>query len=122
MKAVRVYLVGVSLIALAGLVIGFVVPPAFRNASIASVLIGLLVQGPLGWWLIRSVGTQRFLGVWVIGMLARFGILGIMALLVFPLFHWPISPGLLVLGGVLVALLFLEGLVVWLQHTRVEAR
>jgi hypothetical protein len=45
-----------------------------------------------------------------------------MALGVFPALHWPLSPGLLILGGVLFALLLLEGLALWLVHSQVEAR
>ena len=111
----RVYLLGLALVSAAGSAIVATLPLPARTPSLISLLVGLVLQGPLGWWLVRSVGTPRFIVVWVTGIGARFAVLGVMALLVFPALHWPVSPGLLVLGGVLVALLFLEGLVVWLN-------
>ena len=55
-------------------------------------------------------------------MLVRFGLLGVAALVVFPLLLWPLSPGLLVLAVVLFASLLLEGLVVWIVHSQAEAQ
>jgi hypothetical protein len=54
-------------------------------------------------------------------MLVRFGLLGIAAFLIFPLMHWQLSPGLIVLAVVLFAMLLLEGLVVWIVHSLAEA-
>lgn len=118
----RTYLVGVALIGLvmSGIVLRF--SPASRPAGFAMIVLGLVVQGPLGWWMVKSVGTPKFLGAWVIGMLVRFGLLGVVALLVFPLLGWPLSPGILVLAVVLFAMLLLEGLVVWVVHSQAEAQ
>lgn len=113
---------GAILIGLAAGAMAWLLQGANRTAALLSILVSLVVQGPLGWWLIRSVGTPRFLAVWGAGILTRFAILGAMALVVFPALHWPLSPGLLVVGGVLFALLLLEGLALWLEHSQVEAR
>ena len=113
------------MVAAVGLAIVFLLPHTghfSRTSSLVSLLLGLVVQAPLGWWLVRSVGTPRFMGAWVLGMAVRFVLLAIAALLLFPALGWPLSPGLLVLGGVLVALLLVEGLVAWLNYSRVEAR
>jgi hypothetical protein len=113
-NAGRVYLQGVVLVAMVGFGLVFLLPGELAP-KLTAVAVGIAVQGPLGWWLVKSVGSPKFLAVWPIGILARFLVLGLMALLVFPALHWRLSPGLLLLGGVLVALLFLEGLVAWLK-------
>jgi hypothetical protein len=108
------YLTGLVLVAIVGFGLVFLLPGEMAS-KLTAVTVGVVVQGPLGWWLVKSVGTPRFLQVWPLGILARFAVLGLVALVVFPAFHWPLSPGLLLLGGVLVALLFLEALVAWLK-------
>jgi hypothetical protein len=121
-KPSRTYLIGLALVGLlmSGIVLRF--SAASRPAGFAMIALGLAVQGPLGWWMIRSVGTPRFLTAWVLGMLARFGLLGVVGLVIFPLLGWPLSPGILVLAVVLFAMLLLEGLVVWVVHSQAEAR
>jgi hypothetical protein len=118
----RIYLLGTVLVVGVGLGIVALVPAARGTPSLVALLVGSVVQAPLGWFLVRSVKTPRFLGVWVIGILARFALLAVMALVVFPGLRWPLTPGLLILAGVLVLMLFVEALVVWLQQSRVEAR
>ncbi|MEO8200641.1 MAG: hypothetical protein ABI679_08995 [Gemmatimonadota bacterium] len=122
MKTGRVYGSGLLLIGLGAALMSWSLQGTNRTAALISVLVCLVIQGPLGWWLIRSVGTPRFLGVWVTGILTRFVILGGLALVVFPAQRWPLSPGLLIVGGVLFALLLLEGLALWLEHSQVEPR
>jgi heme A synthase len=121
-KPARTYLIGLALIVaiMAGVVLRF--SDASRPSGFAMIALGLLVQGPLGWWMVKSVGTPRFIGVWVMGMLARFALLAIAALLIFPLMHWTLSPGLIVLAVVLFAMLLLEGLVVWVVNSQAEAQ
>ena len=114
MNAARVYLVGLVLVAVGGFGVVILLSGNLES-KLTAVAVGVLVQGPLGWWLVKSVGTPKFLQVWPLGILARFAVLGVMAMLVFPAFDWPLSPGLLLLGGVLVALLFLEGMAAWLK-------
>ena len=114
MTGSRVYLLGVAVVAIIAFGLVFLLPGSLAP-KLTAVAIGVAVQGPLGWWLVKSIGTPKFLQVWPVGILARFAVLGVVALLVFPAFHWSLSPGLLLLGGVMVALLFLEGLVAWLK-------
>ena len=122
MKPAKTYLIGLALIAvlMAGIVLRF--SEASRPSGFAMIVLGLLVQGPLGWWMIKAVGTSRFISVWVMGMLARFGLLAVAAFLIFPLLHWSLSPGLIVLAVVLFAMLLLEGMVVWMVHSQAEAQ
>ena len=122
MKPGRMYLIGLALVAaiMTGVVLRF--SEATRPSGFGMIVLGLLVQGPLGWWMIKSVGTPRFIGAWVMGMLARFGLLALAAFLIFPMMHWSLSPGLIVLAVVLFAMLLLEGLVVWIVHSEAEAQ
>ena len=122
MKPANTYLTGLALVTaiMAGVVLRF--SEASRPAGFAMIVLGLLVQGPLGWWMIKAVGTPRFISVWVMGMLARFGLLAVAAFLIFPLLHWSLSPGLVVLAVVLFAMLLLEGMVVWMVHSQAEAQ
>jgi hypothetical protein len=121
-KPAKVYLLGLALVAviMAGVVLRFSQPS--QPSGFAMIGLGLLVQGPLGWWMIKSVGTPRFLGVWVIGIIARFALLAMAGLIFFPLMRWPLSPGLVVLAVVLFAMLLLEGMVVWIVHSQAEAQ
>ena len=122
MKPAKVYLIGLALVAaiMAGVVLRFSQPS--QPSGFAMIALGLLVQGPLGWWMIKSVGTARFLGVWVIGIIARFALLAVAGLILFPLMRWSLSPGLVVLAVVLFAMLLLEGMVVWIVHSQAEAQ
>lgn len=121
MSGARLYGAGLLLIAVVATLVALRFTGDVRTAMLAMALAAMVIQGPLGWWMIRSVGTPQFLVAWVAGMLVRLGILGVAALVVLPLFHWPRTPGLLVLAGVLFTMLLLEGLVIWLEHSRVKA-
>ncbi|MGE0354217.1 MAG: hypothetical protein AB7I33_15340 [Gemmatimonadales bacterium] len=122
MSTGRFYLAGLFGITVLVLAISRWLPAEARPGVWVALGIGLAVQGPLGWWLVRAVGTPRFLGVWALGMGARFAVLGLMALVVFPRLSWPVAPALITLAAVLVVLLFFEGIVVWFKHSRTQAR
>jgi heme A synthase len=87
------------------------VPEPEHPAVWVAVLASIVVQGPLGWWVVRSVGTQRFLMVWGLGLLARLILIGLMAVLVGPAFGLSATPLLVTLAGLLAALLLVEGVV-----------
>lgn len=110
----RTYVAGLLALSVLAALAAFSQAGAQRPAIWLAVAVGVGIQGPLGWWLIRSVGTPRFLGVWVAGMLLRFAVLGVMALVVLPAIVAPITASLLALAIVLVVLLFFEGWMVWL--------
>jgi hypothetical protein len=84
--------------------------------------VSIIVQGPLGWWLLRSIGTERFLLAWVGGILARFALLGLVGLLILPALNWPLTPGILALVVLLLAFLLLEVVVLLVERSRTEAR
>ncbi len=104
----RRYALGVLLIAvLAGLATAAVAAPDRATVGLMA-LLGLLIQGPLGWVTVRAVGSPSFLGLWGAGLVARFGLVAVAALVLVPLFGLPATPALLSLVGVLVGLLAAE--------------
>lgn len=122
MSAGARYLVGTALVALAAMAAGTVLPDSWRPGWWLGLGIGLVVQAPLGWWLMASIGTERFMAVWVLGILVRLLVIGIAGLAVVPALGWPAAPVLLALAGFLVASLALEGVVSALQHSRAPVR
>jgi hypothetical protein len=88
--------------------------------------LAVLVQAPLGWWLVESVGKPRFLGVWVTGMLGRLAVVGIAGLAIVPLMHLRPAAMLVPLVLLLTVFVLLEGVVLMgqhsVQHPRVEIR
>jgi hypothetical protein len=83
--------------------------------------VGLLLQAPLGWWTLRTVGTERFLTVWGLGMLVRFGVVAVAAFALMPLPDLA-TPMLTTMVGTLVALLLVEGAVAMREHSREDER
>jgi hypothetical protein len=115
---VRGYLAGVGLVAIAGLALMFLVPAWVRVEVAVGLLVGLILQAPLGWWTLRSVGTPRFLLVWGFGMLARLGLVALAGLVVLPALGRASGPTLGAMVGVLVALLLVEGVTAMLGFSR----
>lgn len=107
MTAASRYLIGLGAVGTGGLVAGLLAGPA-RAAVWAGAAIGLGLQGPLGWWLVRAVGRPRFFQVWGLGLLSRFGVLAAvgMVLLASDLPH--AQAVLIALAGAFVALLGVE--------------
>ena len=95
-------------------------PAEWRPGLWVSLGLALVVQIPLGVWLLDSLGSERFLPVWVLGMLARLTLTGLAALVLFPTFHWPAVPGLLTLVLLWIASLALEGFVLLLEFREAE--
>lgn len=94
---------------------------AERSAVWWGLGLALLVQVPLGWWVVRSVGTGRFLGAWAIGMLARLALLGGLALAA-PLLWLDRTVLLVTAAGALMALLLVEGVVALMQLSDTTGR
>ncbi len=122
MTAARRYSGGLLAIALGVVVLGIALPGDARNSLWLALVAAVVLQGPLGWWLLRSVGRSRFLLVWAIGMVARFALLALLAWIVVPALGWPALPALVGFAAILFALLLLEALVLLLEHSHVEAR
>ena len=112
MRPRLLYPVLVLVVALLGALLALRLVPEQEHLAVwVAVLASIVVQGPLGWWVVRSVGTQRFLMVWGLGLLARLLLIGLMAVLVGPAFGLSAAPLLVTLAGLLAALLLVEGVV-----------
>jgi heme A synthase len=116
------YLAGVLLVAAAGLGWMAVSPAGSRPGIAWGLFAGLVLQAPLGWWTLRAIGTERFLAVWGLGMLVRFAVVAIAALVLIPVLGDEAAPMLGTMVGILVALLLIEGLVAMRQHSREDQR
>ena len=106
----RSYLTGLTLLGfVAGLAVA-VASPATRTEIAWGVAIGSLVQAPLGWITVRSVGTERLQVIWAVGMLIRVTMVAVTGLLLVPALHWDMVP---LLGSLVLTILLLLALEVW---------
>jgi len=111
----RRYLLGMGALSLLSLGYIALAPASWRPALWLALGLAMAVQIPLGTWLLACLGRDRFLLVWVGGMLGRLGLIGVAGLVLFPALRSPSGPGLLTLVGLLMASLALEGLVLLLD-------
>jgi hypothetical protein len=118
----RRYMVAVGLVAVCGATVGAVVPAADRGAVWWGVAVGVVLQTPLGWWAIQSIGTDRFMAVWVLGMLVRLTVVLVAGMVVGPALGSRAGSMLGAMVGVLVALLIVEGRTAFQEHSREDRR
>ena len=116
------YAGGVAAVAALGLVAAAVAPSSARTGIGWGLVVGLLLQAPLGWWTLRALGTERFLTVWGLGMLVRFGVVAVAAFALMPGPARLAEPMLVTMVGTLVALLLVEGAVAMREHSREDER
>ena len=116
------YLTGVAMVAVGGSVVAALVPAADRAVVGWGIVIGLLLQTPLGWWAIRSIGTDRFMAVWGLGMLVRLMVVAVVGFAVLPVLGRRAGSMLGSMVGVLVALLLVEGVTALREHSREDQR
>ena len=116
------YLTGVAMVAAAGAVVAAVVPAADRAVVGWGIVIGLVLQTPLGWWAIRSIGTDRFMAVWGLGMLVRLTVVAVVGFAVLPVLGRRAGSMLGSMVAVLVALLLVEGVTALREHSREDQR
>ena len=113
MTAGRRYLAGVATVAAATLALSFVLPPpAARTGVWVALAIALAVQGPLGWWLVRAIGTERFLLVWTTGIAARLAVVAVCGFVIAPKVGLELGATLITLVAVLMSCVIVEALVV----------
>ena len=112
------YLTGVAMVAAGGAVVATAVPAVDRAVVGWGVAVGLVLQTPLGWWAIRSIGTDRFMAVWGLGMLVRLTVVGVVGFAALPVLGRRAGPMLGSMVGVLVALLLVEGVTALREHSR----
>jgi heme A synthase len=116
------YLGGVAMVAAGGAVLAALVPAGDRMAVGWGVAVGLVLQTPLGWWAVRSIGTERFMAVWGLGMLVRLTVVLVTGLVTLPVLGRRAGPMLGAMVGVLVALLLVEGVTALREHSREDER
>ena len=116
------YLTGVAMVAAGGAVVVAVVPAADRAVVGWGIVVGLVLQTPLGWWAIRSIGTDRFMAVWGLGMLVRLTVVAVAGFAVLPVLGRRAGSMLGSMVGVLVALLLVEGVTALREHSREDQR
>jgi heme A synthase len=114
----RCYMAGLVLVAAGGAMLTALVPPDRRTAAVWGVVTGLVLQAPLGWWAVRSIGTERFMAVWGLGMLTRLTLVAVAALVVVPVLREAAGTMLGAMVAVLVALLLVEGVTAFREHSR----
>ena len=112
------YLTGVALVAAGGAIVAAAAPAADRAVVGWGIVIGLVLQTPLGWWAIRSIGTDRFMAVWGLGMLVRLTVVAVVGFAVLPVLGRRAGSMLGSMVGVLVALLLVEGVTALREHSR----
>ncbi|HEX6104639.1 MAG TPA: hypothetical protein VFZ26_03590 [Gemmatimonadales bacterium] len=122
MSLARRYLLGVAAVGVGCGVVVLAVPGAVRYEVLWGALVGLALQAPLGWWALRSLGTERFLLSWGLGMLVRFTAVAVAGLTVLPALGGSAGPMLGTMVGVLVALLLVEGVTAAREHSRKDER
>jgi hypothetical protein len=115
------YLLGMAALLLLFLGMLAFAPVPWRPSLWLALGLAMAVQVPLGTWLLSCLGSDRFLPVWVLGMLVRLTLVGLAGLVLFPLFGSPLAPGLITLVLLLMASLALEGLVLLLEFREVGA-
>ena len=112
------YLTGVAMVAVGGAVVAAAMPAADRAVVGWGIVIGLVLQTPLGWWAIRSIGTERFMAVWGLGMLVRLTVVAVVGFAVLPVLGRRAGSMLGSMVGVLVALLLVEGVTALREQSR----
>ena len=118
MTTSRRYLTGLAAVALAGAVAAGVAGPRLREEITVGVVGGLLMQAPLGWWTLRSIGTERFQLVWVGGMVIRLVLVAFAALILAPVYRWDSGAMLLTLVATVLLLLLVEAVTAVREHSR----
>ncbi|HXI64976.1 MAG TPA: hypothetical protein VNH14_10750 [Gemmatimonadales bacterium] len=108
----RRYLFGVTVVAAGALLSSLIVPSDARTSVGLATALALFVQAPLGWWLIRAVGTVRLQLIWAIGIAARLALVAACGLVVAPRLRLALAPLLFTLVGVLMCCVVVEAMVV----------
>jgi hypothetical protein len=116
------YLLGFACAVALGAGLAVAAGPVLRREVLSGIILGLVVQAPLGWWTVRSIGTERFQLVWVLGMLVRLAVLAVTGLVLIPAFGWQMVPVLGALVVTMLVLLLVEVMTAARQHSGSKGR
>lgn len=117
MTASRRYAIGLMAAAALGMLAVLLARPSLREEIAAGELIALLVQAPLGWWTVRSIGTEKFQLVWLGGMVIRLAVV-VSAALLSAEYRWQADALLMTLVATLLVLLLVEAGTAVREHSR----
>lgn len=106
------YLTGLLVVAAIGLGVVLSLAPHIRREVAWGIGLALLVQAPLGWWTVQSIGTDRFQLVWVLGMVIRLVLVAVAGLILVPELRWELLATLGALVATMLVLLVVEVLAV----------
>jgi heme A synthase len=120
--ALRRYLLGLTSVAALGIIVVALAGPPLRNEIAAGATIGLLLQAPLGWWTLRSIGTEKFQLVWLGGMVIRLAVVALTALVLSADRRWDAGAVLMALVATLLVLLLVEAATAVQEHSRSKSR
>ena len=116
------YLIGMLVVAASGVVAVSLVSPDIRREVALGIGLGLLVQAPLGWWTVRSLGTERFQLAWALGMVIRLAAVGIAGLILVPTLRWEMLATLAALVATMLVLLVVEVVTILGKNSEIKAR
>ena len=115
---VRYALLALIVVAVTVVVGVWMMPEQDRTAVWVGLIAAIMVQGPLGWWVIGSIGSTRFVATWGLSLLARLALIALLAFVVVPAAGLSATPLLITAVSVLAALLLAEGTVALLELSR----
>jgi len=116
------YASGLLVVAVIGLVAVLTVSPHIRREVAWGVGLALAVQAPLGWWTVRSIGTDRFQLVWVMGMVIRLMLVALAGLVLVPELRWELIATLAAIVATMLVLLLVEVATVLGKNSEIKAR
>ncbi len=108
--AARRYVLGLSVVTVIAMTGVLVAPVAARAAMLWALGVALFVQAPLGWMVVRNLGTERFLAAWAVGFVVRLAAVGCAAILIAPRAGLALAPFLFTLVGILMAFVAVEAI------------
>lgn len=116
------YVSGLLVVAIMGLVAVLTVSPQIRREVAWGIGLALAVQAPLGWWTVRSIGTDRFQLVWVMGMVIRLILVALAGLVLVPELRWELIATLAAIVATMLVLLVVEVVTVLGKNSEIKAR
>lgn len=116
------YLIGMLVVAAGGMVAVSLVSPDIRREVALGIGLGLLVQAPLGWWTVRSLGSERFQLAWALGMVIRLAAVAIAGLVLVPTLRWEMLATLAALVATMLVLLVVEVVTILGKNSEIKAR
>ncbi len=116
------YASGLLVVAIIGLVAVLTVSSHIRREVAWGIGLALAVQAPLGWWTVRSIGTDRFQLVWVMGMVIRLMLVALAGLVLVPELRWELIATLAAIVATMLVLLVVEVVTVLGKNSEIKAR